>query len=234
MISVSLRRSIALFALWGAASAAASDVRSAPLRFHPVKSAQAAFSPRSVGEHPVGSQGLARALRTDGRSEALFAKSGAKITEAPRSAVLLQLGAGTVAGLIAIPAFGALGSWIGTLSSNLLAAALPALLVFGALPPLAITAAILFAGNWSGARGLHWNPALWVALGTHVAAIVVAAMLGVFVFDFATMAIFTLIDSVATAGATTWMMNWSADIAATTPGAATRMAPFATVARVGF
>jgi hypothetical protein len=118
-----------------------------------------------------------------------------------------EAGAGAGAALLATPValWGAAG--LGTLSNNLVLAAVPAVLLLAALPPLAVTLVELLVGNALAPGLARFQPAFWVALGTHVLAIAGGIALGLSVQRFGDVALFTLAEAVLLPVATTLTLN---------------------------
>jgi hypothetical protein len=108
----------------------------------------------------------------------------------------LELAAGAGAAVVSVPAALALSAWVGSLSSNLVLAAAPALLLVVALPPLAVAGAEWFVGNLLQPGSVRFQPAVWVALGVHVLAVTGAVLLGATVHDLGNAALFTLAEVV--------------------------------------
>lgn len=88
-----------------------------------------------------------------------------------------SLGVGAAATAFTLPLTVALASRIGVLSASLVAAA-PALLTLLLVPPLIVTSAMWLFTNFAGDGGFRFHPAIWAALGTHIAAVVVAGLIG--------------------------------------------------------
>lgn len=109
----------------------------------------------------------------------------------------VELGAGAGAAVIAVPATLWVASWLGTLSPNLVLAALPSLLLLAAIPPLAVTWAIWFASGAFTARPGRFSPAIWATAGAHVLLVVGAALLGVAAHELGDAALFTLAEAIA-------------------------------------
>ncbi len=78
------------------------------------------------------------------------------------------------AAVVAVPVALRAGAWLGSLSSHLVLAAAPALLLFLALPPLAVAG----ARAWLGPGGGRLRPAVWAALAAHLLALGAAIALG--------------------------------------------------------
>jgi hypothetical protein len=94
----------------------------------------------------------------------------------PERLLLYEALTGVAAAAISVPVTLALSTWLGSLSSNLIVAALPSLILLVALPPLAVTGAVYWlASSFDNAR---FQPAIWAALGVQVATVVVAALAG--------------------------------------------------------
>lgn len=82
------------------------------------------------------------------------------------------------AALVAVPGSLALGTWLGSLSPNLYAAALPALLLVATLPPLAVTGSTYWVGEAAAPGKRKWLPALLVTTGLHLATLGVVLATG--------------------------------------------------------
>jgi hypothetical protein len=130
----------------------------------------------------------------------------------------IQFLAGAGATVVAVPAGLYLGTLLGSLTNNLVLAALPPLLLFAALPPLAVTWAEWLVGNLGAEGRARFQPALWVALGVHVLAIVGAVAFGVSTLSFGTVAVLTLAEALLLPAAVTLTMRL-------TPGPPTALAP---------
>ena len=115
--------------------------------------------------------------------------------EHPAKWMALELGTGAGAALVAVPATLALSAWVGSLSSNLVLAAAPAIVLLLALPPLAVTGAQWLVGNALQPGSVRFQPAVWVALGVHVLAVTGAVLLGATVDDLGDAALFTLVEA---------------------------------------
>ncbi len=124
----------------------------------------------------------------------------------------LELGTGAGAAVVAVPATLALSAWVGTLSSDLVLAAAPAMLLLLALPPLAVTGAQWLVGNWVQPGSVRFQPAVWVALGVHVLAVTGAVLLGATVDDLGDAALFTLVEALVLPTAVTLTMRATAPV----------------------
>jgi hypothetical protein len=87
-----------------------------------------------------------------------------------------RLAVGVGAAVVAVPVALWLGAALGALSSHLVLAAAPALLLFIVLPPLAVAGAEARLGHPSGPEPLR--RAFWVALAVHLLATGAAIALG--------------------------------------------------------
>ncbi len=121
----------------------------------------------------------------------------------------LRYGAGVAAGVVVVPLSLALGTWLGTTSSNLVAAALPALLVVLILPPVAMTLGPWWAGNRLEEGSARLRPALWVAAGVHLAVFVAALLLGASSRDLGEGALVVGADALLVPLAVTATMHWT-------------------------
>ncbi|MHB8874519.1 MAG: hypothetical protein ACYC8T_12595 [Myxococcaceae bacterium] len=114
-----------------------------------------------------------------------------------------QFAAGAAATVVSVPAGLLLGSYLGTLSNNLLLAALPSLVLLAVLPPLAVVLAERLMGNWLSPGSTRILPALLVGVGVQILAIVAGVMAGVSVMNLGTIALFTLLEAIALPGSVT-------------------------------
>jgi hypothetical protein len=118
------------------------------------------------------------------------------LAENPLRWMALELAVGAGAAVVAVPATLALGAWVGSLSSGLVLAAAPAMLLLLTLPPLAVTGAQWFMGELLQEGSVRFLPAVGVALGVHVLAVAGAVLLGATVHDLGNAALFTLVEMV--------------------------------------
>lgn len=131
----------------------------------------------------------------------------ARLLDDSASSLALQLGAGAAAAAVSVPLSLMMGTWIGTLSSNLILAALPSLVIAAAVPPLAVTWAVWLAGNWGAPSTFRFQPAVWATVLVHVVALVAAGYLGVSARDLSSLALFTLAEGVLLPSASTATMR---------------------------
>ncbi|MDF1563240.1 MAG: hypothetical protein P1V51_09360 [Deltaproteobacteria bacterium] len=89
-----------------------------------------------------------------------------------------ELVAGLIAGSLSLPTTAIISGAIGRGPGNLLAAALPAALLYLALPPLAVTFASYGVGLFFSDREIGWSPAFWLALGVQVLGFALTALSG--------------------------------------------------------
>jgi hypothetical protein len=154
---------------------------------------------------------------------ALAASSPAPRSSAPkeeqRPTLLLQIGAGVVAAAVTAPVSVWLGQWVGSWTGSDLAA-LPALLLAVAVPPLAVTFSGWLAGNWGGPERYHLTPALWVTAGVSVATFVVAGLLGLNANEPGRLAAYTAADAVLlpAAAVTTFQLTAAPSPVSLSPG----------------
>lgn len=121
----------------------------------------------------------------------------------------LEFAVGAGAAVVAVPVALLAGAGVGSLSSNLVLAAAPALLLFLALPPLAVAGLEAWLGNrLSPGRGL-FRPAVWVALAVHALALGGAIALGASAYNWRDVALLTLAEAVALPAAVTLTMHLS-------------------------
>lgn len=107
----------------------------------------------------------------------------------------IEFGAGAAAALVSVPLTLLAGAWVGSLSANLLLAALPGVLLLAAIPPLAVTAAVSLASSWWGGRAGRFSPAIWTTLAAHVLMVAGGVLLGVSAHDVGSAALFTLAEA---------------------------------------
>jgi len=140
------------------------------------------------------------------------AESSAAVAAAPHGLHLLgvELGAGAGAALVTVPASLALGSWLGTLSNDLVSAALPGLAILAFVPPVAVVLSALFAAEALGATGLRAWPALWATLGVHLAVLVAAVLLGASARNLGDAALLTAAEMALLPATATGMLHWTA------------------------
>jgi hypothetical protein len=119
----------------------------------------------------------------------------------------LELAVGAGAAVVAVPVTLALSAWAGSVSSDLVWAAAPAMVLLLALPPLAVTGAEVWLGNALATGSARFQPALWVALGTHVLVVVGAVLLGATVNNLGDAALFTLVEALLLPTAVTLTMR---------------------------
>lgn len=130
-------------------------------------------------------------------------------SEAPLRWMMWELAAGAGTAAVVVPVALLAGAGVGSLSSNLVLAAAPALLLFAALPPLAVAGVEAWLGNrLSSGRG-RLRPALWVALAVHALATGTAIALGASAYDWRDVALLTLGEAVALPVAVTLTMHLS-------------------------
>lgn len=136
-------------------------------------------------------------------------------TSAPASplrALALEWAVGAGAAVVVVPATLALSTWVGSLSSNLVVAAAPALVLLVALPPLAVAGAEVLLGRALGLGTPRLQPAVWVALGVHVLAVVGAVLLGASTHDLGDAALFTLVEALLLPTAVTLTLHVTAPV----------------------
>lgn len=129
------------------------------------------------------------------------------MTDNPMRWMALELATGAGAAVVAVPATLALSAWVGSLSSNLVLAGAPALVLLVALPPLAVTGAQWLVGNLLQPGSVRFQPAVWVALGVHVLAVTGAVLLGATVDRLGDAALFTLVEALVLPTAVTLTMR---------------------------
>ncbi|MBX7115934.1 MAG: hypothetical protein K1X64_16515 [Myxococcaceae bacterium] len=128
----------------------------------------------------------------------------------PRAAPLhwvTQFGMGAAAAVVGVPLSLYLGQWLGSLSNNLIGAAVPTLLVIGLLPPALVTLATWFAGNWNQSGTYRWWPAFIATTLVNAGMLVAAGYLGVSVGVLARVIVYTLIQAVVLPGTATAVMR---------------------------
>lgn len=106
-----------------------------------------------------------------------------------------ELLAGVGAALLLTPASLALGSWLGSLSSDLVMAALPALLTVALVPPLGVTLVEWLVGERTQSGGIRIQPAVWIAGAAQVLLMVGAIAAGLSTGELLEASLFTLVDA---------------------------------------
>ncbi len=119
----------------------------------------------------------------------------------------LQFAAGAGAAVVTVPATLALAGWLGTLSSNLYLAAIPAALTFVALPALAVTIAEAWVGSWLTGREFRVLPSFWIALGTQTLMLVGGILAGAYAHNLGDAALLTVVNMLVLPAATTAAMR---------------------------
>lgn len=103
------------------------------------------------------------------------------------------------------------GSWVGTLSSNVVLAALPALLIVLLLPPLGVVGAQAWLGRrLEPARSPRWRRTVGMAIGVQVLVVVGAVGAGASARRLGDAALLTLMEAVVLATVVTWGARRSA------------------------
>lgn len=127
----------------------------------------------------------------------------------PMKWMALEFAVGAGAAVVSVPVALLAGSGVGSLSSNLVLAAGPALLLFVALPPLAVAGLEAWFGNrLSPGRGL-FRPAIWVALAVHALTMGAAIAMGASARNWGDVALLTLAEAVALPATVTLTMHLS-------------------------
>ncbi len=112
-----------------------------------------------------------------------------------------QYAAGAAVTVIAVPTSIYLATWLGSLSNNLYAAAVPVLLCIGLIPPLAVTAVTVLVGNWrTNGRYRAW-PAFLATMVINGASLAIAASLGLSELIVGRVILYTLAQAVLQPGA---------------------------------
>ncbi len=119
---------------------------------------------------------------------------GAAGPGAPGSARWRAGVAGGLAAAVAVPGALWAGRTVGLLSSHLLGAALPALLLYLLLPPLAVVGAAVAAAPRGALDRGRWRPALGVALALHGGVLGVAIALGASAYNLGDGVLLTLAE----------------------------------------
>ena len=99
--------------------------------------------------------------------------------------------AGAAAAAVTVPVTVALGTWLGSLSNNLVGAALPSLLLLLALPPLVVTGVAYWAGNAASPGSARFGPAAGAAIGLQVLTLIATVAIGASSRDLGAVAAFT-------------------------------------------
>ncbi len=128
-------------------------------------------------------------------------RAAQRVTPLRLAATEYLVGLGAAA--VTVPLSLALGTYLGSLSNNLVGAALPSLLIFTLVPSFVVTGAEVVAGNMliPGVASMH--PAIWPALATSIASIAAGAVSGVSVRNALSFSLFSLaVSAVLPAGVT--------------------------------
>lgn len=138
--------------------------------------------------------------------------SAGMLSDDPMRWMALELAAGAGAAVVAVPATLALSAGVGSLSSNLVLAAAPALVLLLALPPLAVTGVQWLVGNALHPGSVRFQPAVWAALGVHVLVLAGAVVLGATVNDWRDGALLSLVETLLLPTAVTLTMRATAPV----------------------
>jgi hypothetical protein len=119
-------------------------------------------------------------------------------------------GVGAAATVVAVPVSMALAAWAGSLSSDLLWAALPAAAIFIALPAVLVTLIEVIISNREVPGSGRWRPALWLGLGAQTVLLAIGVLAHVWVGDVVAAALFTLLEAVVLPAAVTggFWLKW--------------------------
>lgn len=115
----------------------------------------------------------------------------------PMRWMALELAVGAGAAAVTVPVALLAGAGVGSLSSNLVLAAVPALLLVLALPPVAVAAAEAWLGDRLAPGRGRFRPAVWVALGVQALMMGAAIALGANARDWRDVVWLTLAEAVA-------------------------------------
>lgn len=138
-------------------------------------------------------------------------------------ALAFQLGAGAGAAVVSVPVALLVAAGIGTLSNNLVLAALPSLVLLAAIPPIAVTWAVWLVGRLSGLEEQRTILAAAVTALVHIGCLVAGGYLGVSVGVPSRVVAFTLAEAALLPAAATLILR----LGASAPAAAGQtVAPF--------
>jgi hypothetical protein len=112
-----------------------------------------------------------------------------------------QYAAGAAVAIVAVPTSIYLGSWLGSLSNDLYASAIPVLLSIGLIPPLAITAITVLVGNWNTKGRYRWWPAFLATMVINGGSLAIAAWGGLSQLIVGRVIVYTLAQAVLQPGA---------------------------------
>jgi hypothetical protein len=118
-----------------------------------------------------------------------------------------QFAAGSAAAVVSVPLSLGLAAWVGSWSNNLYAAALPALFIFGLIPPIAVTLACWIAGNWNTPGAYRWWPSLIANILINGASLFIGAMLGLSFFEAPRVILYTVVQAILQPAASTALMR---------------------------
>lgn len=159
---------------------------------------------QSGGAEPPARDGSTHAGAASVSAPSLSASSA---TSAGWKLPALQFAAGAGAALVSAPATLWLSTALGTLSSNLVLAALPSFLLFIAIPPVAVTLAASLVGNWRAPGSSRFSPAVWATVGAQVLILAASIGLGASSRNFDHAALITLAELVILPAAATGTMR---------------------------
>ncbi len=114
--------------------------------------------------------------------------------------VLYQYLAGAASAAVTVPLTLLVATWLGGLSSNLVWALVPSLLVLLALPPLVVTGASYWAANAASPGAVRFWPAFGATVAAQAAIVVVATLIGVSSRDVGAVAALTGVEMVVLPG----------------------------------
>lgn len=146
-----------------------------------------------------------------GLALALAGRPGpAAAQEVPPGQVFVdQLSAGAATGLVAVPLSAGLGAALGSVPNNLVVAALPPLLLFLFLPPLAVVLSeAWFAEHVDRLPSRFW-PAFLVCSGVQLGVLIVAVIAGADARDGQDLVVLTAVDAALLAGTSSAMLMLS-------------------------
>jgi len=119
----------------------------------------------------------------------------------------LQGLAGVGAAVVTIPSMMAAGAAIGRSSNDLSAALVPSLLLQIIVPPVAVTLSEWAVGRYAFKNGSRIHPAIWLATGVNLLAIIFGSLGGVWTDDPTSFSLFVVIESLALPAATSALMD---------------------------
>ncbi len=114
---------------------------------------------------------------------------------------------GAAAAVIFVPVSLYLGQTLGSLSNNLIGAAIPTLLCIGLIPPIAITVSMWLTGRREGGNRYRFWPSFFVNLLVNGVSLAIAAQFGLSVGVLPRVVLYTIVQAIIQPAGTTMLMR---------------------------